>query len=75
MSASKNISRKRFLLWGATLLSFGGLIKLWNPLGKKKSDKVKFLTQDGQLVEVDRKYMESKGSKIDTSELKTWIKK
>jgi len=71
----KSISRKRFLIWSAAVLSATGLIKFWNPLKKKKQEASKFLTQDGQLVEVDQQHLVSKGTKIYTSDLKDWIKK
>lgn len=71
----KYISRKRFLLWSAAVLSATGLIKFWNPLKNKKPETSKFLTQDGQLVEVDNQHIAARGTKLYTSDLKEWIKK
>ena len=75
MDKIKNISRKRFLLWSTIMISAAGLIKVINPFSKKKPETIKFLTQEGQLVEVDKKYLNSKGVKINTAELKSWIQK
>lgn len=74
-SQIKKISRKRFLLWSTAVLSATGLLKFWNPMGKKKPETAKFLTQDGKLVEVDKEHIGSTGSIIYTSDLKEWIKK
>lgn len=71
----KYISRKRFILWSATFLSAIGLMKVLNSLRSKKQETTKFLTQEGQLVEVDKKHTESQGLKIYTSDLKNWIHK
>ncbi len=75
MDKIKNISRKRFLLWGAIIVAGTGILNVINPFKKKKPETFKFLTQDGQLVEVDKKYLESKGVKINNDQLKAWIKK
>ena len=68
--------RKKFLLWGATLLSSFTVLKFIT--GKKKPaapvETVKMLTQDGRLVEVDKKLL-VKGNKISNEELQHWIKK
>jgi hypothetical protein len=72
---AKYISRKKFLLWTAAVISATGLIKIWNPLAKKKVITSKYLTEDGKLVEVDEHHLSERGVKIYTSDLKTWIKK
>ena len=36
---------------------------------------VKMLTQDGSLVEIDKKLLASSGKKISNKELQEWIKK
>jgi hypothetical protein len=36
---------------------------------------VKMLTQDGSLVEIDKKLLASSGKKISNEELQQWIKK
>ncbi|MFZ4545636.1 MAG: hypothetical protein ACOYOA_16415 [Saprospiraceae bacterium] len=75
MSDVTKISRKRFIVWGAGILSGIGLIKLIKPSMEQKKTTNKFLTQDGRLVEVETKHVVSSGEKIETSALKSWIKK
>ena len=72
-------ARKKFLLWGATLLTALPLLKLFPPLKNKKNDSrdetVKMFSQDGKLVEIDKRLFVSSGKKITNEELKKWIKK
>jgi hypothetical protein len=72
-------SRKKFLLSGAAILS---ALAIWKfiPGRKSKQDSptnetVKMLTQDGKLVEIDKRLLASSGKKISNEELQTWIKK
>jgi hypothetical protein len=71
-------SRKKILLWGATILTALPLLKFF-PRTKKKDDSrnemVKMFSQDGKLVEIDKKLFVSSGNKISNEELKKWIKK
>ena len=41
----------------------------------QQAETMKFLTQDGKLVEVDISQLKSSGKKISDSELRAWIKK
>lgn len=80
-------TRKKFLLWSittlgtATLLRFvkGGREKPIKPTQiQPKSNTIKMLTQEGILVEIDRKHLVPAGKnndKISIDELKEWIKK
>ncbi len=79
----KTSSRKKFLLWGATVFTsltafkiFAGSKKpSFSPDGEKK-ETVKMLTQDGKLVEVDAsKLYCGKRKKISDEQLKTWVNK
>jgi len=69
-------NRRKLLYWAAGSLS--GLI-LWR-FNKKvvKPDKpekpVRMLTEDGQLVEVDPRFIEGAGRKINPKEIQTWVK-
>jgi len=68
-------TRKKFLLWGAAVLSSLTLLKFIPGNKRKKSETVKMLTQDGKLVEVDvTKLGCSNRKKISDDELKTWVK-
>jgi hypothetical protein len=68
-------SRKKFLLWGLGILSSVTAARFIG-LPKKNRQTVKMLTQDGKLVEVDKKLLPSKKSKkISNKELQSWVKK
>ena len=70
----KATSRKKFLLWGAGILSSLAAVKLWG-LAKKKKETVKMLTQDGKLVEIDKKFLSGQSKKITKEELQGWVKR
>ncbi|MFN8348620.1 MAG: hypothetical protein U0X91_26700 [Spirosomataceae bacterium] len=77
-------ARKKFLLWSIGTLSTFTLLKIIKKeekkpmINSKKNDTVKVLTQDGTLVEIDRKHLvtaDINEKKITIDELKEWIKK
>ena len=68
-------SRKKFLIGGAALLSSLTFFKFFSSRKKPRNDTIKMLTQDGQLVEIDRSLVSSGGRKISNDELKNWVKK
>lgn len=70
----KNQSRKKFLVWGATVLSSVTVLNFFTGTRKKKPETVKMLTQDGKLVEIDPKLLASGGKKITDKELQQWVK-
>lgn len=78
-SKEKTNSRKRFLLWGAAAVSTLGAFRLLKWAGRKKQEpqpeKIKMLSQDGQLVEIDKNLLKGTGQKISNTELQKWIKK
>ena len=49
----KKLSRKNFLSWGAGITSLLVLPSFFRSKKKKEPQKVKMLTQDGRLVEID----------------------
>ena len=79
----KTSSRKKFLVWGATVLTsltafrlFAGSKKTAHSPNGEKTETVKMLTQDGKLVEVDaEKLFCGKRKKISDEQLKNWINK
>ena len=74
MSEPKKSSRKKFLfLSGGAILSALAL-KMLPSLRKRKDGKVKMLTQDGTLVEIDAKIAAMPGKKISDADLQQWIK-
>lgn len=72
-------SRKKFLVWGTAALTSLTAFSLFSGAKKnevKKTTKIKMLTQDGKLVEVDAdKVYCGKRKKISDEQLKTWINK
>ena len=80
MEQSKiNSTRKKFLLWGTAVLSSVTVLKFISGNKKKKTEPdnetVKMLTQDGKLVEIDKKLLASSRNKISNEELQKWVKK
>jgi hypothetical protein len=75
---TKAPSRKKFLLWSAAILSSLTVFKFISGNKKKKNagagETVTMLTQDGKLVEVDRKLLASSGKRISDEELQKWVK-
>lgn len=77
-ASQKKSTRKKFLLWGAAIIGTVTALKFIS--GRKEepepeSDTIKMLTQDGTLVEIDRKLLAASGKKISNVELQHWIKK
>ncbi len=72
----KTSSRKKFLLWGATVLSSLTVFQFISGGKQKKNETVKMLTQDGTLVEVDvEKLIAGRRNKINDDQLKNWVSK
>jgi hypothetical protein len=80
-------TRKKFLLWSITTLGTATLLRFIKREPEKpvqptpiqpKSNTIKMLTQEGILVEIDRKHLvaaDKNDTKISIDELKEWIKK
>ncbi|MEO7924746.1 MAG: hypothetical protein ABIR30_13775 [Chitinophagaceae bacterium] len=72
-------TRKKFLYWGAALLSAVTFSKYFTSTKKRtvigcgETTSVKMLSQDGRLVEIDKKLLASTGKKISNEELKKWV--
>jgi hypothetical protein len=71
----KKISRKNFLSWGVGITSVLALPAFLRNKKKKKPQKVKMLTQDGRLVEIDMENIPSKKQKIKDADIHTWVNK
>ena len=72
----KNLSRKKFISWGfgiTTLLALPAFFR--SSKKKKESQKVKMLTQDGRLVEIDVANIPDKKKKIQQADIHTWVNK
>lgn len=81
MTQPTNSSRKKFLIWSAAIVSSVTALNFFSDRKKteNKNDEnegtVKMLTQDGKLVEVDKKLLASGSNKISDEELQKWISK
>jgi|GEM_PF-733749 hypothetical protein len=72
-SSSNKQTRKKFLWWGTALLASIAAVK-WMPGRRKaKASTAKLLTQDGKLVEIDKRFLVSSGKKISNKELQQWV--
>ena len=71
----KKLSRKSFLSWGAGITSLLVLPSFFRRKEKKQAEKVKMLTQDGRLVEIDIENIPVKKQKIKTADIHTWVNK
>lgn len=73
----KSPSRRKFLFWGAGLLSGASLFRFaWMSKAREKEEEsVKMLTQDGRLVEVDVSRLPSQSRQIKDEELLGWATK
>jgi len=67
------LSRKKFLFSGLSLAAVVAFFKWGNQQEKKKT--VKFLTQDGRLVEIDEDKLPSSKKVATKEDVKNWIKK
>ncbi|MEP6616140.1 MAG: hypothetical protein ABJA57_06150 [Ginsengibacter sp.] len=67
-------SRKKFLIWATALVSTATVFKFIPHTKSKKADTVKMLTQDGKLVEIDKKFLVPTGKKINEKDLKIFVK-
>ena len=66
-------TRKKFLLISAAAFCSATVLRFFTRTKKNETETVKMLTQDGTLVEIDRKLL-GQGKKISDAELKGWIK-
>ena len=74
-----SVSRKKFVLWSAGLLSIITAARYFFRSGARQNStsarkSVKMLTQDGQLVEIQQDAIPEAKRKITNSELKVWVK-
>ena len=73
MKPDKKVSRNKFLYW-----AFGITVVISIPAffsRKNKTQKIKMLTEDGKLVEIDASAIPSKKKKLPDHDIHTWIKR
>ena len=73
----KNISRKNFFAWTAGIFSLVMVPSFVKFSGRKTrpAKKVKMLTEDGRLVEIDAVHIPSKKRKVKIADIHNWIKR
>jgi hypothetical protein len=78
----KTTTRKKALYLVATLLSSVGLYKLLGVAKQsdviacgKPEETMRVLTQDGRLVEIDKRFITSPKRKAEKEEVQTWVHK
>lgn len=69
-----NLSRKKFLFSGLSLAAVASFFK-WGKPEEEKKKTVKFLTQDGKLVEIDVDKLPSSKKTATKEDVQNWIKK
>jgi hypothetical protein len=71
----KKSSRKKFLLWSSAVLSSITVLKILPDSKKQKTERVKMITADGKLVEVDKSIFEkaTTGKKASNKEIYDWM--
>ena len=69
-------NNRRGFLYGAAGTLAGLFLWRFKKKGEnKQAGTVKMLTEDGQLVEVDTRYIADKGQKIKPEDIHTWVKR
>ena len=71
----KKQTRKRFIAIGISTAALFTAFRFFIPRKKKKSEKIKMLTQDGRLVEVEVSKLSSKRKKIKDADIHTWVQR
>ncbi len=69
----KKQTRKSFLFAGLTLTAVTAFLK-WGKQPEQPKSTVKFLTQDGKLVEIDSDKLTSAKRSASKEEIQNWIK-
>ena len=67
------LSRKKFLFSGLSLAALAAFFTWKTPPEKKKT--IKFLTQDGKLVEIDEDKLPASRKTATKEDVQNWIKK
>jgi len=74
--SNKFSSRKKFLLWSTAAISSVTILKFITGSKKKETERVKMLTADGKLVEVEKTVYNkaAAGKKASNKEIYDWMK-
>ena len=75
-SETKRVSRKKFVVWSAGILSAVTALTFFaRSSSQKKVRTVKMLTRDGKLVEVEISKLPSKRKRIRDDDVHAWIQR
>lgn len=69
----KTQDRRKFLVAGISLATIWAIMQFWKQPEKKKT--MKFLTQDGKLVEIDVDKIPKKRLAANKSDFQNWVVK
>lgn len=69
----KNSNRRKFLFAGLSLAALAGAFRFIKKTDDKKT--IKFLTQDGKLVEIDADKVPTTKQAASKQDIKNWVKK
>jgi hypothetical protein len=69
----KTQGRRKFIVGGLTLAAIWATVRFWKQPEKKKT--MKFLTQDGTLVEVEVDKLPLKKEPASKTDVQNWVKK
>jgi hypothetical protein len=72
----KPVSRKKFVVWTAGILSaVAALTFFTRSAPQKKTRMVKMLTRDGKLVEIEISKLPSKRNRIKDDDIHAWVQR
>ena len=71
---SRTNTRKKFIWLGGAILAWFATSRIFGSQENNKTEKVKMLTEDGNLVEVDKSRLLAGGRKVTNNELQQWVK-
>jgi len=70
------LSRGKFVKWLGVASAFAAIgLRFMAKKNVQAPKKIKFLTQDGQLVEIDEKLISGIKRNVTDKELQSWVKK
>jgi hypothetical protein len=70
-----SVSRKKFLFSGLSLAAIAAYFANWGSVKPNKKKTMKFLTQDGKLVEIDIDKLPISKKAATREDVQTWIKR
>ncbi len=72
---ASQVSRRKLVGWLGVFSVFAAIGAAFLPKKEKESGKIKMLTQDGKLVEIDASLLADNKQKVSDKELQNWVKR